>query len=75
MSKQLTMKIFTFHLTSNRFSVLVQWEVQPKHVQYRQEMNVNHALFIEIHMKKKFSSSENALKIKAHFSLAPPVSI
>lgn len=72
MSKQLTMKIFTFHLTSNRFSVLVQWEVQPKHVQ---EMNVNHTLFIEIHMKKKFSSSENALKIKAHFFLAPPVSI
>lgn len=75
MSKQLTMKIFTFHLTSNRFSVLVQREVQPKHVQYRQEMNVNHTLFIEIHMKKKFSSSENALKIKAHFFLAPPVSI
>lgn len=75
MSKQLTMKIFTFHLTSNRFSVLVQWEVQSKHVQYRQEMNVNHTLFIEIHMKKKFSSSENALKIKAHFFLAPPVSI
>lgn len=46
-----------------------------KHVQYRQEINVNHTLFIEIHMKKKFSSSENALKIKAHFSLAPPVSI
>lgn len=75
MSKQLTMKIFTFHLTSNRFSVLVQWEVQSKHVQYRQEMNVNHTLFIEIHMKKKFSSSENALKIKAHIFLAPPVSI
>lgn len=46
-----------------------------KHVQYRQEINVNHTLFIEIHMKKKFSSSENALKIKAHIFLAPPVSI
>lgn len=46
---------------------MVLWEVQPKHVQYRQEINGNHTLFIEIHMKKKFSNSENALKIRARF--------
>lgn len=32
-------------------------------------MNVNYILFIEIYMKKKFSSFENVFKIKVYFFL------
>lgn len=32
-------------------------------------MNVNYVLFIEIYMKKKFSSFENVFKIKVYFFL------